>query len=223
MTLQVRGSVSRGGFVLDVDVAVGTRTVAVTGDNGTGKTTLLRAVAGLERMRSGRMALGGTVLDEPSSSSFVPPWSRAASMIFQDALLLPFLSAIDNVAFPLRRAGQPVAAARLAAEAALERLGAGHLGARDPATLSGGEARRVALARALVREPAVVLLDEPFTALDRRSRAEFRSLVADALAALSVPALVVTHDDADVEALCRGEIRVVRTAEGLSAAATGAG
>ncbi len=223
MTLQVYGSVARGDFVLDADVLVGAQVVAVTGDNGTGKTTLLRAVAGLERLRSGRMVLGGTVLDEPSSSSFVPPWSRAASMIFQDALLLPFLSAIDNVAFPLRRAGQPAGAARLAAEAALERLGVGRLGLRDPSTLSGGEARRVALARALVREPAVVLLDEPFTALDRRTRSEFRSLVADALGALSVPALVVTHDDADVEALCRDEIRVVRTAEGRSVATTGAG
>ena len=219
MTLQVGGSVVRGGFVLDVDVLVGARAVAVTGDNGTGKTTLLRAVAGLERLQSGRMALGETVLDEPSSRSFVPPRSRGASMIFQDALLLPFLSAIDNVAFPLRRAGRHAGSARAAAAAALERLGAGHLGPRDPSTLSGGEARRVALARALVREPAVVLLDEPFTALDRRSRTEFRSLVVDALRALSVPALVVTHDDADVEALCLGEIRVVRTSEGRSVAA----
>jgi len=223
VTLHVCGSVARGGFVLDADVRVGAQAVAVTGDNGTGKTTLLRAVAGLERLRTGRMLLGGTVLDEPSACTFVPPRSRSASMIFQDALLLPYLSAIDNVAFPLRRAGQPTGAARTVAAAALARLGAGHLGQRDPSTLSGGEARRVALARALVREPAVVLLDEPFTALDRRSRAEFRSLVADALRALAVPALVVTHDDADVEALCHGEIRVVRTAEGCSVAAMTAG
>jgi len=223
VTLLVRGSVARGRFVLDVDVEVGERTVAVTGDNGTGKTTLLRAVAGLERLQAGRMELGGSVLDEPSSRAFVPPPSRGASMIFQDALLLPFLSAVDNVAFPLRRAGESVEPARATAAAALERLGAGHLGGRDPSTLSGGEARRVALARALVRRPAVVLLDEPFAALDRRSRAEFRSLLADALAALAVPALVVTHDDADVEAMCRGEIRVVRATEGRSSATGSAG
>ncbi|NBP49983.1 MAG: ATP-binding cassette domain-containing protein [Actinobacteria bacterium] len=141
VTLLVRGSVARGRFVLDVDVEVGERTVAVTGDNGTGKTTLLRAVAGLERLQAGRMELGDAVLDEPSSRAFVPPPSRFASMIFQDALLLPFLSAVDNVAFPLRRAGESVEPARAAAAAALERLGAGHLGGRDPSTLSGGEAR----------------------------------------------------------------------------------
>jgi ABC-type sulfate/molybdate transport systems ATPase subunit len=222
MTLFVRGTVARGGFVLDANLMVGAETVAVTGDNGSGKTTLLRVVAGLERLQSGRMSLGETVFDEPSVRTFVPPRTRSASMIFQDALLLPFLNAIDNVAFPLRRAGVPADVARDAAAAALDRLGAGRLGSRDPSTLSGGEARRVALARALVRTPAVVLLDEPFTALDRRSRAEFRSLLADALHSLTVPALVVTHDDADVEALCRGEIRVIRTGDGRSTAADSA-
>ena len=136
-------------------------------------------------------------------------------MTHEDSLaqVLPAEDALGVQLVVRHHVGEPVSGA-------LGRLGAGHLGPRDPSTLSGGEARRVALARALVREPAVVLLDEPFTALDRRSRTEFRSLVADALRALSVPALVVTHDDADVEALCRGEIRVERTSEGRSVAAT---
>lgn len=223
MTLEVSGAASRHGFVLDIDVRVGAATVAVTGDNGTGKTTLLRTIAGLERLRDGRTSLSGRVLDDPATRTFVPAQARGAAMIFQDALLLPFLDVLDNVAFPLRRAGDTAAAARAAAAVALDRLGAGHLARRDPSTLSGGEARRVALARALVRMPSVVLLDEPFAALDRRSRAEFRSLLADAFAGLAVPRLIVTHDDADVEALCTGELSVTRTDETRSTATGRAG
>jgi molybdate transport system ATP-binding protein len=218
VSLEVVGSVARPGFVLDADVQVGAATVAVTGDNGTGKTTLLRTVAGLDRLRSGLVVLSGSVLDDPAAGTFVPPRSRGASMIFQDALLLPFLDAIDNVALPLRRSGVRVGAARAAAMAALDRLGAGHLARRDTSALSGGEARRVAIARALVRAPSVVLLDEPFTALDRRSRADFRALLREAFAQMTVPRLIVTHDDADVEALCSAEIRVERGGDGRSTA-----
>lgn len=220
MSLEVVGSVARPGFVLDVDVRVGAATIAVTGDNGTGKTTLLRAVAGLERLRSGSVVLSGSVLDDPEVGTFVPPRLRGASMIFQEALLLPFLDVLDNVAFPLRRSGERAGAARTAASAALDRLGAGHLARRDTSALSGGEARRVALARALVRAPSMVLLDEPFTALDRRSRADFRVLLREAFAQIAVPTLVVTHDDADVEALCSGEI-VVSRAGATRSTATG--
>jgi len=218
MTLEAIGSVARPDFELGIDVRVGAATIAVTGDNGTGKTTLLRTIAGLERLRSGRVRLGPVVFDELSLGAFVPPHSRRVSMMFQDPLLLPFLNVVDNVAFPLRRAGSSVDVARAAACAALDRLGAANLARRDPSTLSGGEARRVALSRALVRAPSVILLDEPFSALDRRSRVEFRSLLVEAFADLSIPRLLVTHDDADIEAMCAGEIRVTRTERAHSTA-----
>ncbi|HLT69243.1 MAG TPA: ABC transporter ATP-binding protein [Acidimicrobiales bacterium] len=171
--------------------------VALLGPNGAGKTTTLRAIAGLRPLDGGRVELDGRVLDEPASRTFVPPEQRPVGVVFQDHLLFPHLSALDNVAFGLRARGLRRRAARAAAHAWLERMGlAGVAGAR-PRTLSGGEAQRVALARALAVEPRLLLLDEPLAALDAGTRVRVRSDLRRHLADFPGGRLLVTHDPLD--------------------------
>ena len=209
--LQLAGIASHPNFTLDADIAIGKETVAVVGDNGTGKSTLLSLIAGLHRLDHGRVMLDDDTLDSPESRVFVAPQHRRAAMLFQQALLFPFLNVRENVAFALRRSGIAREAADAAAIAALQRLDADRLADRKVQSLSGGEAQRVAVARALVFAPRVMLLDEPLTALDRRSRADFRALLRNELRTLGIPCLIVTHDDADIDAMCAREVRLERT------------
>lgn len=222
MTIAARGSVRVGGFTLDVDVTVGAETVAVVGDNGVGKTTLLKVLAGVLALESGRVTLDDETIDDPAAGIFVPPQRRGVAMLFQDPLLFPYLSVLDNVAFGLRRRGMHRASAHGEATRALVRFGVADLAGRGVGTLSGGQAQRVALARALVCEPRVILLDEPFSSLDRRTRGEFRAMLARDFASMRIPRLIVTHDDADIAALCSRTIEVTRT-EPNSARASGEG
>ena len=149
----------------EVEVADG-EVVAVLGPNGAGKSTFLRAVAGLVPLDRGRVAVDGQVLDAPDERTFVPTHHRPIGVVFQDHLLFPRLSALDNVAFGLQAHGMRKAEARRVAAGWLDRVGlADHAGAK-PAALSGGQSQRVSLARALATEPRVLLLDEPLAALD---------------------------------------------------------
>jgi molybdate transport system ATP-binding protein len=195
---------------LDLDAAVGAPTgevVAVVGPNGAGKTTLLRALAGLVPLDSGRVELDGRVLDDPAEGVWVPPERRPVGVVFQDSLLFPHLTALENVAFGLRCRGRGRREARAAALGWLERFGlAGHAGSR-PRALSGGQAQRVALARALAVEPRLLLLDEPLAAADPGARAELRREVRRHLAAFPGARLLVTHDP--VEALVLADRLVV--------------
>ena len=211
MTLEVRGMARVSTFAVQIDIAVGRETVAIVGDNGVGKTTLLNVVAGIVPLESGSVTLDGEVVDDPRAGIFVPPQRRGVAMLFQDPLLFPHLTVLDNVAFGLRRHGVDRDRARTDAVGALARFGVGDLASRGVGTLSGGQAQRVALARALVRDPRVVLLDEPFSSLDRRTREEFRTMLAHDFAAMASPRLIVTHDDADIAALCSRQIEVVMT------------
>jgi molybdate transport system ATP-binding protein len=194
--------VELGSFELSASIrAADGETVVVLGPNGAGKTTALRAVAGLRPLDRGRVVVDGAVLDEPATSTWVPPERRAIGVVFQRYLLFPHLTALENVAFGLRARGVPRRGARAQAREWLERLGlAEHADAR-PATLSGGEAQRVALARALAIEPRVVLLDEPLAALDATSRVELRRELRRQLASVPAARLVVTHDPIDAFAL----------------------
>jgi len=168
--------VERGSFVLDVDVAPEPgRTLAVVGPNGAGKTTLLRAIA--ERA------------------------DGAVGMVFQDHLLFPHLTAVENVAFGLRAAGVRRADARERARAWLGRVGLDERAEAMPHELSGGQAQRVALARALAIEPSVLLLDEPLAALDATTRNEVRRDLRRHLAPFAGVRVLVTHDPVDVAAL----------------------
>jgi molybdate transport system ATP-binding protein len=169
-------TVHRGQFTLDaaLDVAAGT-VVALLGPNGAGKTTALRALAGLQPLTAGEIRLDGAVLDAPARRVFVPANRRAVGVVFQDYLLFPHLSAVDNVAFGLRCRRVPRTAARRAAERWLDRVGLLDQAAARPGRLSGGQAQRVALARALATEPRLLLLDEPLAALDALTRPQVRA------------------------------------------------
>ena len=198
-------------LTLDIDLRVGSEIVAVVGDNGVGKSTLLRVLAGLQTLSTGALHIDDIVVDEPATRTFVPPAHRGVAMLFQDPLLFPHLNVLDNVAFALRRSGTPRNDARTLARDALEQFAIAHLAQRAVSNLSGGEAQRVALARSLVRTPRAVLLDEPFSSLDRRSRADFRAMLKESFTELAVPTFIVTHDEADITALCGRTIHLERT------------
>lgn len=188
----------RGEFAIGVAFSIEPgQTVALLGPNGAGKTTTLEALTGLIPLDSGRIELDGKTLDEPNRGLFVPPEQRHIGVVFQDHVLFPHLSAVDNVAFGLRSRGSGRQAARRKAGEWLERLGVGPLADRKPAEISGGEAQRVALARALVTDPVLLLLDEPLSALDATTRVDLRRLLADHLSEFSGPSLLITHDPAE--------------------------
>ncbi|KQC35275.1 hypothetical protein UK82_27280 [Frankia sp. ACN1ag] len=200
--LQARLGVSRGAFTLDAQLAAAPGTVlAIVGPNGAGKSTALRCLAGLTRLRAGRIVLHGSVLDDPATGAFLPPAKRSVGVMFQDYRLFPRLSVLDNVAFGLRARGVRRRAAGVAAAGWLDRVGLReHAGAR-PETLSGGQAQRVALARALAVRPELLLLDEPFAALDAESRLDLRDDLADHLSSYAGSTVLVTHDPNDALAL----------------------
>ena len=193
--LVVDAAVTRGGFTLQAALtAAPGEVLAVLGPNGAGKTTLLGAVAGLTPVSTGRIVLGGAALDDADSGVFVEAANRPVGFVFQDYRLFPHLSVRDNVAFSPRARGLGRGASRSAADTWLERLGIGDLARRRPADLSGGQAQRVALARALAGDPALLLLDEPLSALDARTRLDVQTELKRHLADFAGPCLLVTHD-----------------------------
>ena len=202
MSLEARLRLTLGQLRLAVELAVGTgELVVLLGPNGAGKTTLLRALAGLLPLEEGRVVLDGVVLDDVAGGAHVPTERRPIGFVFQDYLLFPHLSALENVAFGLRARGLGRAEARRRAADWLDRVGlAGQAGAR-PRALSGGQAQRVALARALVTGPRLLLLDEPLAALDAATRSEVRRDLRRHLASFDGARLLVTHDPLEAIAL----------------------
>ncbi|MCU1462004.1 MAG: transporter ATP-binding protein [Acidimicrobiales bacterium] len=198
VTLSADVAVQVGQFALAVDLTVDSGdVVGIVGPNGAGKSTLLRVLAGLLALDAGRVALDGVVLDDPASGVFVPPEARPAGVVFQDYLLFPHLSALDNVAFGCRRRGVPRREARRRAREWLDRMGLADRAAARPAELSGGQAQRIALARALATDPALLLLDEPLAALDAPTRRDVRRDLHHHLDAFHGVRLLVTHDPLD--------------------------
>ncbi|WP_078946855.1 ABC transporter ATP-binding protein [Streptomyces sp. NRRL B-3648] len=194
--LDARLVVDRPGFRLDVALtAAPGDVVALLGPNGAGKTTALRALAGLTPLTDGHLRLDGTPLED------APPESRPVGVVFQDYLLFPHLSALDNVAFGPRCRGAGKAEARARAAAWLERMGLTPHAAAKPRHLSGGQAQRVALARALATRPRLLLLDEPLAALDARTRLEVRARLRRHLAEFEAVSVLVTHDPLDAMVL----------------------
>ena len=199
VTLEASVRVRRDGFTLDVELtAAADETVAVLGPNGAGKTTLLRALAGLDEME-GRVVLDGEVLDDSARGVHIPAERRRAGLVFQDHVLFPHLSAVENVAFGLRAQGRPHAAA--IARRWLNEAGLGDRADALPRALSGGQAQRVALLRALATEPKLLLLDEPLSALDVSIRAEVRRELSRQLGSFHGVRLLVTHDPLEAMAL----------------------
>jgi molybdate transport system ATP-binding protein len=188
--------VHRPAFSLDItlDAAAG-EVLALLGPNGAGKTTALRALAGLTPLSGGHIHLHDLPLHP------MPTEQRPIGVVFQDYLLFPHLSALDNVAFGPRCARVRKAEARRRAARWLERVGLADHALARPRTLSGGQAQRVALARALATEPRLLLLDEPLAALDAHTRLEIRSQLRRHLADFSGVTVLVTHDPIDAMVL----------------------
>jgi molybdate transport system ATP-binding protein len=168
--------------------------LAVVGPNGAGKTTLLRSLAGLVPLDEAHVVVAGTVLDDSESGISVPTERRPIGFLFQDYLLFPHLSALDNVAFGLRNQGVRRDAARREAQTWLERMDIGDIGRAKPSALSGGQRQKVALARALATQPQLLLLDEPLAAVDVSARAELRQSLRRVLKQFDGVGVIVTHD-----------------------------
>jgi ABC-type sugar transport system ATPase subunit len=205
-----KGSVRQGHLILDVDVVVGDEIVAISGVNGIGKTTFLRVLAGLLPLDAGILQVNENVFDDVNRQIFVPAHLRNVGMVFQDNVLLPFLSALDNVAYPVMATGIGRQQAQQLAINAMGQHGIRHLIQMKPTQLSGGQQQRVALVRALMNNPQLVLLDEPLSALDADARREVRSWLRDQLKSLPGTKFVVTHDQIDIAELFDREIAFVQ-------------
>ena len=183
-------------MVLDgcsADFPSGQRTV-LWGRSGTGKSTLLTAIAGLLTPRSGAIELGSRVFFSSADGIDLPPYDRRVGFVFQDLALWPHLSAIDHVYL----VGRPAGLDRSGAQALLQSVGLGGLDRRRPGQLSGGEQQRLAIVRALAGRPSVLLLDEPFSSVDRKTKDSLYHLLREVSARVPGPTIYVTHhvDDA---------------------------
>jgi molybdate transport system ATP-binding protein len=198
--LRAEATTRLGALELDVALEVGAgECLALAGPSGAGKTSVLRIAAGLVRPERGLVEANGEVWLDTERGVDVPPERRRCGYVFQEYALFPHLNAWQNVAYPLR--GMARAQRRERALELLERFGLGELAEARPHTLSGGERQRVAVARALARKPEVLLLDEPLSALDARTRASASRELASVLRDVEVPALLVTHDFAEAAQL----------------------
>ncbi|MEJ7687188.1 MAG: ABC transporter ATP-binding protein [Variovorax sp.] len=182
------------GFSMSLDAGL---IGCLLGPSGCGKTTVLRAIAGFEPVRAGFIRLGGTLLS--SATAHLPPEQRRVGMMFQEYALFPHLTAAQNVGFGLRRLAHADREAKVAEMLAL--VGLDEAGERHPHELSGGQQQRIALARALAPAPALLLLDEPFSNLDAGTRERLAAEVRAILKAAGQTAVLVTHAEAEAQAM----------------------
>ena len=187
-------------FTLEVAFAAPPGVTILYGPSGSGKSTTLAAIAGLVTPEVGRIALGGEVWFDGARGISCPVEKRGISFVFQSLALFPHMTALGNVEYGLPRT-MPRAERRGRAAAMLERMKVAHLMKRRPTTFSGGEAQRVALARAFAPTPRLVLLDEPFSAMDRELRRDFVDDVRKYVAESRIPLLHVTHHRNEARAL----------------------
>jgi molybdate transport system ATP-binding protein len=190
--LDVTLSGSQGEFVLDAAFATGGESVtALFGRSGAGKSTIIEMIAGLRRPRSGRVAIGGAVLFDSAAGINLAPHRRRIGMVFQDGRLLPHYSVSGNLTYGMNR--RVAGAASLDFDKVVETLGIGSLLDRRPARLSGGERQRVAIGRALLSNPRLLMMDEPLASLDGARKAELLPFLARISQDFAVPVLYVTH------------------------------
>jgi molybdate transport system ATP-binding protein len=182
-----------GARELEIQLATGVSTVAVFGPSGGGKSTLLRVLAGVEGRARGRVVVSGASWMDSERGLFVEPWERGVGWVPQDYLLFPHLTVRENLAYG--------AGGRADVQEVAESLLVDQLLDRRPRRLSGGEQQRVALGRALLREPRMLLLDEPFSALDRPLRNRVGDALRSYVESRSIPLVLVSHDEADAAAL----------------------
>jgi molybdate transport system ATP-binding protein len=198
-----------GEFLLDVAFDAPAGITALFGPSGAGKSLTLRCVAGLERVEKGRIVLDGRTLLDTSAGTDVPTRARRIGYVFQNYALFPHLSVAANVGYGLRGEGRRDRGARVDRMLAL--VGLEGYGDRSVAGLSGGEQQRIALVRSLATDPALLLLDEPFAALDHRARGRLRTELRRVQRSVATPMLLVTHDLDEVRQLAD---HVVLVAEG---------
>jgi molybdate transport system ATP-binding protein len=198
--MDVRLQLKYSGFALDVDLHLPGRGVtALYGHSGSGKTTCLRCIAGLERAENGFIQINDEVWQDTRSGLFVPPHKRALGYVFQEASLFPHLSVRANLEFGLKRI--PRSQRRVDMAHATELLGIGHLLDRHPQHLSGGERQRIGIARALLTSPQLLLMDEPLAALDSQRKSEILPYLERLHDELDIPVLYVSHAQDEVARL----------------------
>ena len=194
MSLRIDATISGRDVDVALEVAPG-EVVAILGPNGAGKSTVLNAIAGVLRPDTGRATLDDDVLFDLATGTWQPAYARRTALLAQDPLLFPHLSVVDNVAFGPRSAGRTRSQSRADAATWLDAVDAAELEDRRPSELSGGQAQRIAVARALAAEPRLLLLDEPMAALDVTVVPAMRQVLKRVLAGRS--AIIVTHDVLD--------------------------
>jgi len=196
---RVTVALSRPDFTLDVDIRVPSHGVTgIFGASGCGKTTLLRCIAGLESGARGNVGFNGELWQD--GDRFVPPWQRPVGYVFQDARLFPHMTVARNLEYGRRRS--PASPELTSPEEIIALLGIGHLLDRRPAQLSGGERQRASIARALLRYPSLVLMDEPLANLDAARKHEIMPFLDRLHASLKVPMLYVSHSLDEMTRLC---------------------
>ena len=206
MSFEVDITLGRGGRDIAVAFAAGAGLAAILGPSGAGKTSTLDAIAGLLRPARGRIVVAGQVLFDSAAGIDLPPERRACGYLFQDLRLFPHLTVAANLAYGQRLAAP--ARRWIGEDEVCDLLAIGALLGRMPATLSGGEAQRVALGRALLAAPRFLLLDEPLTSLDPARRDEIMGLIERIRDSLGLPILYVSHDRAEVDRLAASVVHL---------------
>ena len=202
MTLDTRFTLSRGTFTLDVNLVFNEgEVVAIMGPNGSGKSTFLHAIAGLLPVTSGTLTLNGETFDDATADTFVDPTQRTVGIVFQGGLLFETMTVLENIVFGLRARKIKRAAAATQAQPLINQFSLTDLLERQPQELSGGQAQRVAIARVLVTQPKVLLLDEPMSGLDTATRQLIRQEFREVLASFAGYRILVTHDSEDALAM----------------------
>ncbi len=204
--ISVAVTLARGDFSLDVAFEGGAGVTGLFGPSGCGKTTVIRLVAGLDRPDAGRITLGERVLIDTATGARVAPHRRRIGLVFQDAQLFPHLDVATNLAYG--RFFTPKPARRVETAAVIEVLGIGHLMKRRPETLSGGEKQRVAIGRALLTSPELLLMDEPLAALDDRRKLEILPFIERLRDEFAIPILYVSHSVEEVARLASTVVRL---------------
>ncbi|MFL6588102.1 MAG: molybdenum ABC transporter ATP-binding protein [Luteimonas sp.] len=195
--LHVDIDLRRGSFARHIRIKATQRVLALTGPSGAGKTSVLNAIAGLVRPRAGRIEIDGRVLFDSAARIDVPAHRRRVGYVFQDARLFPHLDVLRNLRYGRHHAG----ADTFELDHVVELLGIGALLQRQPANLSGGETQRVAIGRALLSQPAMLLFDEPLSALDEARREELIPWLQRVRDEVRLPMLYVSHTSDDVRRL----------------------
>ena len=215
MTARISATITRHHFSLVVKIAVTDgESIAIRGKNGAGKSTLFAAIAGLVPITQGSIQIGDRIVDSTVPRTWIPPEQRNVGFLPQGGALFPHLTALDNVAFGLRARGQSAKQSRDEAMEMVNQFGIESLALRLPHQLSGGQRQRVAIARTLILQPEILLLDEPTVALDAEGRNEVVSVLTDVRHRFNGPILFTSHDDRDIDMLATRVIDIhVSTAD----------